>query len=138
MSSSVDTALMTKIATAANFATHAPGGVHNTIRPQGGLYPCVVFQLVADPGSGQSYADGGVEELWYDVVVIGTVADGGQTNVGTLVEAIHAVLERGALTLGSGTHLQTMKLRRLPTRMETAGGVAYISRGYTYRVWKTA
>ncbi len=136
MSAAVDTALATKLATAANISTHAPGGIHNSVRPQGSQFPVVVFQLVSDMGSGQSYADGGVERLVYDIRVIAPSSQ--QANVGTLVEAIHAVIERGALTITGKTHIQTMRQRRLPTVMQEVSGVVYITRGATYEVCVTA
>lgn len=136
MSAAVDTAIATKLASVSNIATLAPGGIHNSVRPQGSQWPCVVFQLVSDVGNAQSYADGGVERLWYDVKVIATSLT--QANVGALVESIHAVLERGALTISGKDHLQTMRLRRLPTMMQEVSGVVYVTRGATYEVSVTA
>lgn len=136
MSAAVDTAIATKLATVANIATIAPGGISNAVRPQGSQFPAVVFQLVSDMGSGQSYADGGVERLVYDVKVIAPVSQ--QANVGALVEAIHAVMERGALTITGKTHIQTLRQRRLPTMMQEVSGVVYITRGMTYEVCVTA
>lgn len=136
MSASVDTALATKLATVPNIATIAPGGIHNTLRPQGSPFPVVVFQLIDDLGNAQTYADGGVERLQYDVRVISTSRL--QQNVGALVEAIHTVLERGALTISGRTHLQTLRTRRIPTMMQDKDGVVYITRGATYTITLTA
>lgn len=135
MSAAVDTALAAKIATVANIATLAPGGIHNSVRPQGSQFPCVVFQLVSSVDM-QTFADGGVEWLEYDVKVIAPSAQ--QANVGALIESIHAVLERGALTITGKTHLQTLRTRRLPTLIQEVSGITYASRGGTYRVWVTA
>jgi hypothetical protein len=136
VSAAVDTALRNKILTTPSIATLAPGGVHNSMRPQGSLFPVVVFQLVSDLGGAQSFADGGVERLSYDVRVIAPLAQ--QATTGALVEAIHAVLERGALTISGRTHLQTLRQRRLPMMMQESGGVVYATRGATYEVTLTA
>ena len=138
MSHLVDAAIATKLATVSNISTLAPGGIHNSVRPQGSAFPCVVFQLVSDMGLAQTYADGGVERLVYDVKVIGTAANGGQVNVGALVESIHGVLERGALSITGKTHLQTLRVRRLPTFVQEVAGVSYVTRGASYEVSFTA
>lgn len=135
MSAAVDTALRTKLLTIANVGTLAPGGIHNIVRPQGSSFPVIVYSMVGSSDS-QTYADGGVEWIDYDVKVIAPVAQ--QANVGALVDAVHAVLERGALSISGKTHLQTLRQRRIPNYSETNGGVVYLHRGGTYRVWVTA
>jgi hypothetical protein len=135
MNAAVDTALIAKIKTAANFATHAPGGCWMSVRPQGSSFPVVVVSPVSSIDY-HSFSDGGFEVIDYDVKVIAPIS--AQANVGTLSDAIHTVLERQALTITGKSHLATLRLRRIPNFVETVSGVAYIHRGATYRVSVTA
>lgn len=135
MSAAVDTALRTKLLTITDVATRAPGGIHNIVRPQGSAFPCIVYSMVGSSDS-QTFGDSGVEFIDYDVKVIAPVSQ--QANVGALVDSIHALLERGALSISGKTHLQTLRQRRIPNDSETQGGVVYLHRGGTYRVTLTA
>lgn len=136
MSAAVDTAIRTKLAAITNVATLAPGGVWNAVRPQGSQFPVIVYQLVSDMGNAQTYADGGVERLVYDVRVIAPIDK--QASVGGLVDSVHDALERVALSVTGKTHLATLRQRRLPVMMEVSGGVTYLTRGATYEVTVTA
>lgn len=132
MSAALDTALQAKILTAANFATHAPGGCHNLVRPQGSAFPVVVFSLVGGVDD-HTFSGPGVEALNYDVRVIAPAT--AQANVGTLLEAIHDVLERQALAITGYTHLATLRQRRGPAYPENVGGVMHLHRVMTYTIW---
>lgn len=135
MSAAVDTAIRAKLTAITNIATLAPGGVHNIVRPQGSAFPVIVFAMVGS-SDGQSFVDGGVEWIDYDVKCIAPVSE--QANVATIVTAIHTALERVALTPSGVTHLQTLRQRRIPNYPETSGSIVYLHRGATYRVWVTA
>lgn len=132
MSAAVDTALATTIATATNFATHVPGGCWNAVRPQGSQFPVCVYTLVSSL-DGQSFSDSGVEFLDYDVRII--APSNAQANVGAMLEAIYAKLERQSLSISGRTHMQTLRVRRLPVYSETVSGVSYVHRGMTFRIW---
>lgn len=132
MSAAVDSAIAAKLATVTNIATLAPGGIHNIVRPQGSTFPVVVFSMLPGGGDRQSYGGAGVEGLQYDVKVIAPITQ--QANVGALIEAIHTVLERGALTITGYNHLATLRVRRIPNYAESSGGVQYLHRGGTYAV----
>lgn len=131
----VDTALKTKLSAISGIGVAAPGGVHNTFRPQGSAFPVVVFQRVGSLDA-PSFADGGVEHLDYQIRVIGDAATAAA--VGGVVDSVHTALERGALAISGYTHMQTLRRTRIPRYGEQDASGMYVHDGATYRIWIAA
>lgn len=127
----IDDALMTKLGAVSGVT----GGVHNTLRPQtGSSWPVIVFSVLGGEDT-EAFDGSGPEFVDYDVKVIAPASE--QTGVGAIVDAVNTALHRQALTVSGHVHMQTMRVRRLPTYPENSDGTVYIHRGATYRVWVT-
>lgn len=126
----IDDALVMQLATVG-----AAGGVHNVLRPQrAGVWPVIVFSLVGGEDA-HAFDGSGPTSYDYDVKVIAPIDE--QDGVGAVIEAVHEALQRVPLTITGCDHLQTLRLRRLPTYPDSADGRAFLHRGATYRVWVT-
>lgn len=129
----LDAAIYAKIASIANISTLAPGGIHNTVRPQGSDFPCIVFTHIGGPGIVNNYSASGHEVLDYDFRVIGRADD--QSSVGSIIQAVNTSLERVALTITGHTHMKTLLVRRIPPYFEVDPSGTYVTRGVTMRFW---
>lgn len=131
----LDDVIYTKLTGISNIATLAPGGVHNTVRKQGSSFPVIVFTRVGGLDEHAFGASGGFEWLDYDIKVIATSEKASGT--GAILAAIHTALHRVALTPTGVTHMQTLRVRRIPDYVEVDASSTYIHRGMTYRFWIT-
>lgn len=129
----LDAAIYAKLGTIANISTLAPGGIHNSVRPQGSSFPAIVFTHVGGPGVTNNYNASGHEVSDYDFRVMGKASD--QAAVGTVLQAVNTSLERVALTVTGHTHMQTLLVKRIPPYFEVDSTGTYVTRGVTLRFW---